>query len=115
MGEVCLGILLTEDSTVTQIPCKGSPEYTAHLLGIYMGVVATGLPNFRDAHLSLPSNLHFTGWNKLDRTHKDSKVVEFLKFGFLAGYEGPAPTPATTTTHLLTTTPPISLETLRLK
>ena len=60
-----------------------------------MVVVAIGLPSFRAAHLNLPSNLHFTVWDKLVRTHEHACVVEFLKFGFLANYEGPAPTPTT--------------------
>ena len=41
------------------------------------------------------SNFAFKDWDKLVYTHDDALTVDFLWFGFPAGYEGPVPTTAT--------------------
>ena len=90
-----IGIMPKNYSVATQIPRKNSPEYVAYMLGIYSTVTATSLPNFRAAWINLPSNLHFTAWDKLVRTPEDAAIVEFLRFGFPSADERLFPTPVT--------------------
>ena len=50
--------------------------------------------NYLEAWLQLPSNLHFSEWEALACMDKDTKPINFLKYGFFVGYEGLVPTPA---------------------
>ena len=68
-------------------------DYQWHMLGIYLAVTATHLPNFMAAHISLPSKLHLKAWAELIQSVEDARIVEFLCFSFPVGYEGPVPTP----------------------
>ena len=45
------------------------------------------------ARIQLPSKLIFDEWECIVDTSEDNANVEFLRFGFPAGYTGPVPTP----------------------
>ena len=68
---------------------RGGPKYAAHMLRVYKAVTAMGSLNFSKARIQLPSNIHFK------ESPADALMVEYLKFGFPTGYEGPMSTPAT--------------------
>ena len=72
-----------------------SRAYAEHMLGIYIQVVAFSKPNFLDAMVPLPANLHFHKWEHIAHTDTDGETIQFLGFGFPAGYEGPIPNPMT--------------------
>ena len=61
------------------------------MLDIYRMVTACGQPNFRGARLPLPSNFDFHEWS---HTQADQEVLQYLKYGFPADFEGPIPTPS---------------------
>ena len=58
-----IGIMSKDYSAATQIPHKNSPDYVAHMLGIYSTVAATSVQHVRDAQINLPSNLHFIAYS----------------------------------------------------
>ena len=60
---------------------------------LYM-VAATGQPNYIAGCCQLPSDLQFKVWKSLIWEPEDVLTVDYLKFGFLVGYQGPIPTPA---------------------
>ena len=60
---------------------------------VYNNVTVAVLPNYLGAWLQLPSNLHFREWEGLARTEEDTRLINFLKYGFTMGYEGLVPTP----------------------
>ena len=64
------------------------------MLDINRSVTACGQPNFRGAHLPLPSNFDFHEWSAIAHTQADQEVLQYLKYGFPAGFEGPIPTPS---------------------
>ena len=68
--------------------------YTTSMLGIYRVVTASGSPNFRGARLSLPSNFIFNGWEAIAHSQADCKVIQYLRYGYPMGFEGPIPTPS---------------------
>ena len=70
-----------------------SPTYNTSMLDIYRMVTACGHPNFRGAHLPLPSNFDVHEWSPIAHTQGDQEVLQYLKCGFQAGFEGPFPTP----------------------
>ena len=55
-------------------------------------VTACGQPNFRDARLPLPANFDFIEWSAIAHTQADQEVLQYLRYGFPAGFEGPTPT-----------------------
>ena len=59
---------------------------------VYNKVTEAGLLNYRRAWLQLPSNLHFSELEALARTEEDTKLINFLKYGFPMGYDSPVPT-----------------------
>ena len=50
-------------------------------------------PNFRGTHIPVPTNLNLESWATLCVTEADHLILQYLCFGFPAGYEGPTPTP----------------------
>ena len=64
-----------------------------------------GLPNYLGDRLQLPSNMHFSKWEALACTEEDTTLINFLKYGFTIGYEGPMLTP-TDHNHTSTMHPP---------
>ena len=65
---------------------------TAHLQDIYCRVTEKGAPNFRGARVPLTTNLHINQCNIIAATPEDKVVVEFLQYGFPAGYCSAIPT-----------------------
>jgi len=75
------------------VPRRSGPGYTASMLKIYNAVTATGLHNVVGARIQLPSNLNFKCWENMAIGYKDAKVVDHLKYGFPANYQGIIPDP----------------------
>ena len=75
-------------ATLTRGRRDDSPAYNNSMVDIYRAVTAHGQPNFRGAHIILPSNSDFHHWSSIAY----EQVLQFLKFGFPAGFEGPIPT-----------------------
>ena len=71
-----------------------SLAYSNSMLDIYRVVTAHGQPNFRGAHLPLPSNFDVHQWSAIAHTQADLEVLQYLKYGFPVGFEGPIPTPS---------------------
>ena len=71
-----------------------SPAYSNIMLDIYRVVTACGQPNFRGARLPLPINFDFHQWSAIAHTQADLEVLQYLKYGFPTGCEGPIPTPS---------------------
>ena len=59
------------------------------MLRVYVAVTAMSNLNFSEARIQLPSNLHFKEWEALVEFSADALTVDYLMFGFPAGYEGP--------------------------
>ena len=75
--------------------CKdNSPAYSNSMLDIYRVVTARGQPNLRGARLPLPSNFDFHEWSAIAHTQVDREVLQYLKYGFPAGFQGSIPTPS---------------------
>ena len=85
-------------SAVAQIfqpwPPGGSPAYTGHIFGIYQQVVMAGAPYYIGARVQVQSNLNLDKWRELAKTPDDQQVVDFLTYGFAAGFKGELPTPS---------------------
>ena len=64
------------------------------MLDLYREVTACGQPNFRVACIPLPSNFDFHQWSLIAHTQTDVQVLQFIMYGFPAGFEGPIPTPS---------------------
>ena len=71
----------------------GVSDYASFVFTIYEKVVQVGLPNFIGACIQVPTNFNITAWEKLAATPEAHRVVDFLTFGFSAGYEGSVPCP----------------------
>ena len=65
------------------------------MFDIYSRVAGLGLPNFIGVRIPVPSNLNLKAWSQLAVIQQQCQVMEFLTFGFPAGFEGPLPTPST--------------------
>ena len=57
-------------------------------------VTASVLPNFRGARLPLLSNFIFDEWEAIAYSQVDHEVIQYLRYGFPMGFEGPIPTPS---------------------
>ena len=64
------------------------------MLDIYRVVIASGLPNVRGARIPLPSNFIFNEWEAILHSQADREVIQYLRYGFPAGFEIPIPTPS---------------------
>ena len=69
-----------------------SPAFNTRMLDIYRLVTACDQPNFRCVCLPLPSNFDFHEWAAIAHTQVDHEVLQYLKYGFPSGFEGPIPT-----------------------
>ena len=78
-----------------ELPRRGSLKYTFHMLRVYEVVTAMDGLNLSRTRLRLPSNLHFKEWKALIESSANALIVDYLKFVFPTGYEGPVPTLAT--------------------
>ena len=102
---------MRQPATVVWHSGTGACGYMAHLFNIYQNVMACGCPNFARVCIQLPSNVVFKECSTLVHAPEDAHTVQFLRFGFSEGYEGPMPTPASANhhsanTHLQTPSPP---------
>ena len=63
---------------------------------IHRVVTAISQPNFRGARLPLLSNSIFHEWEAIAYPQADHEVilVQYLRYGFAVGFEGPIPTPS---------------------
>lgn len=72
------------------------PDIDRHEMGdnladIYHMTKATGLPNALSAPIPIPSDLNVLMWEKyLSSTPDHRELLDFITFGFLLGYMGPA-------------------------
>ena len=64
------------------------------MLDIYKVVTTSSQPNFSGARLLIPPNFDFHQWSAIAHTQADQEVLEYLKYGFPASFEGPIPTPS---------------------
>ena len=64
------------------------------MLDIYRVVIACGQPNFRGARLPLPSNFDFHQLAAIPHTPANQQVLQYLRYGFPVGFQGPIPTPS---------------------
>ena len=73
---------------------RRGPKYATFITTVYNEVTEARLPNYLGVCLQLSSNLHFREWEALAHTEDDTRLVDFLKYGFPVGYDGPVPIPA---------------------
>ena len=66
------------------------------MFGMYQEVVVRVAPNYMADRIQLPSNLVFEEWEHIVDIPEDSRIVDFLRYGFPTGYVGPVPTPLST-------------------
>ena len=62
------------------------------MLGVHAEVTYYDKPNFWRARIPVPTNLNIGNWAALCVTEEDDLVLQYIQFGFPAGYEGPVPT-----------------------
>ena len=55
------------------------------MLDIYRVVTASGL---------LPSNFIFNEWEAIAHSQADREIIQYLRYSFPTGFEGPIPTPS---------------------
>ena len=72
----------------------------AYTMRVYEAVTVGGRTYSCGIRVQLPSNLHFKEWEALVRMPDDVLTIDWLKFGFPVGYEGPMLTPATSNDSL---------------
>ena len=85
---------LPDNATLTQGRTDDNPAYNNSMLDIYTAVTAHGQPNVRGAGILLPSNFYFHQWSGIAHTQADEEVLQYLKYGLPANFEGPIPTPS---------------------
>ena len=68
--------------------------FAAALMGIHEVVSTSDRPNFLGARILVPSNFNLHSWENICVTPDDRLILQYLQFGFPAGYEGPVPTPS---------------------
>ncbi len=76
------------------MPRKAAVVYAPTMAAIHAAVPGTGVANFQQARIKLPSNLNLSLWRKLAVDHEDPQVADLLTYGFPVSYEGPTPDPA---------------------
>ena len=67
--------------------------FATALLDVHAVVTSYDQPNFLGTRLPVPTNLNLQQWQQICVTPDDHLTLQFLQFGFPAGYEGPVPTP----------------------
>ena len=73
--------------------CRDDRKFAAALLGMHAWVTCHTEPNFQGVRIPVPTNLNIANWAALCVTKEDDLILQFLQFGFPAGYRGPIPTP----------------------
>jgi len=61
-------------------------SHTSHSINLHDRVFATGLPNFRQARLPVPSRLMLSAWRYYLKDYSDTLLCDFLEFGWPVGY-----------------------------
>lgn len=84
--------------------------FPPHLDAIYTQVKETGLPNFLEARIPLPTHLNIEQWEAiLTDSIDDQQLLDFLLFGFPAGYLGPPSDSTDTPNHPSATEFPVQI------
>ena len=92
-SEKKLGFLALEGSHFKFIgPDRAKPSSLSLADYIHMAMVirSTGLPNYKQARLPVNSNLNIQAWEKLLVNSPNTRLLDYLKFGFplsLTNYE----------------------------
>ena len=73
----------------------GRVAYTALMFAIYGEVVQVCVPHFMGPCIPVTTNLNLAAWEKLAIMLEQHRVMEFMRFGFPASYEGAVPSPTT--------------------
>ena len=68
--------------------------YTEHMCGIYQVVIKAGLPNFMGTWVPVLFNLNLPAWREIATTLEQQREVDFLTYGFPAGFDGEIPSPS---------------------
>ena len=101
-GKLAAGHLSSSVNTQLDF-CACAPasygSYADSMFEIYAAVMARGLPNFLSAKCPIPSNFNVDKWVNLVLTDADNATIAFKKYGSLASYQGPIPTPFDKNTH----------------
>lgn len=63
-----------------------SPPQHKHLLEVASLVSASKLPNYKGLKIPIPSNLNIPVWREKLCDYDDKGIVDFLEYGFPAGY-----------------------------
>lgn len=90
---------LSQDTQIITLPSSPAlPAPSCHplitqLMIIYTNVRETGVPNYKQARISLPRGLNIPAWRQLTHGHHDTALVDLLEYGFPLGFDGPIPTP----------------------
>ena len=66
---------------------------------IYKVVRDSGLPNYLQARIPLPSDLRCDAWQALLANYDDNEIVDFLRFGWPSSYTAPTPPTTSNTNH----------------
>ena len=70
---VSVPLPLEQQTTLTWGYKVDNPAYNNNMLDLYKSVTACGQPNFRGAHLRLPSNFDFHAWSAIAHTQADEE------------------------------------------
>ena len=86
---VCPGPLARESSSLLVRP-DSNPNlinFDTNMASIYQNVIRFGVPNYRGAKIPINSNFKQEVWEHYLRGYNDSQVIQFMKYGWPAGYE----------------------------
>ena len=67
--------------------------FASIMLCMFACVTGYTEPYFRCARFPVPTNLNLGEWAAICATEEDALTLEYLTFGFPAGYEGPVSNP----------------------
>ena len=96
-GSTCQEILAT--GWPLSVITATADQLTLDCFRIYDAVRASGVPNFLSARLSLPHGLNIPTWRWYLQDYVDVSLVDFLEYGFPAGFDAQFPLSSTYTNH----------------
>ena len=65
----------------------------------YNTIVDTGLPNYLQAKIQVPSGLKYDAWEDALRKYKDKEICQYLRYGWPTNYTADTPPTSSPTNH----------------
>ena len=83
-----------QQARVTRTCTDHSPAYITIMVDSYRWATACGQPNLRVLDYHCPPTFNFHEWEAITHPQADNEGLQYLRYGFPAGFEGPISTPS---------------------